>query len=89
MSRSTLRLSEALAIMENKDEAFTVSFWTYDAARKKGGELIVMKNCTRAGVSNTDGNKGFISLVNKENSHHPIKVRTWLIDTLNNCTVIL
>ena len=89
VSRSTLRLAEALKIMDNKDETFNVGFWTYDAKRKTGGELIVFKNCRKAGVSDSEGNKGFISLVNKENSHHPVKVRTWLIDSVNNCTVIL
>lgn len=89
MSRSTLRLHEALSIMDNKDVPFSVAFWTYDALRKTGGELITIKNCTKAGVKNTEGNKGFISLVNKDNTHHPVKVRTWLIDSLNNCTVIL
>jgi hypothetical protein len=86
---NTLRLSEALQIMENKDERFKVSFWTHNASAKTGGELVTIKNCSKAGVQKSPGNSGFISLVNNENSHHPIKVNTWLIHSLNNSIVIL
>jgi hypothetical protein len=81
----SIRLSEALSIMQNRTVPFSLSFYTYNQKTGSTGELIKLDKVVRCGLPYADrmDDMGLIGVKKIDDSGHPYAVHTWLIDEFN------
>lgn len=76
-----LHLTDALAIMKDKQTPFSVAFVTCDEANKKGGELITLEKASMCGLPYES--KQRIGIRQWDNNYHPFAVHAHLIIEVN------
>jgi len=84
-----ISLIDALGITEEKSRPFAIRFVTFDASRKKGGQIIDLSNAVRVGTSHNQKDNDTITVKQLNNSHHPHTVHTHLILSVNNNQIFI
>ncbi len=76
-----LHLNDALAIINDRQSAFSISFISCDEKKKSGGELIAIDKAVSCGLPFESKHR--IGIRNSENSYHPMAVHQKLITRVN------
>lgn len=84
-----ISLNEALSITEDRTRLFDITYVSLDIARKKGGEVIALAGCQRAGASHNMKNNDTISVVRPNAPHHPYTIHNHLILEVNKQEVFI
>lgn len=85
-----MQLREALGLMDNKSEPFSIKFCSYDESRKRGGEIITLNDCVKVGASHNRKENDTINVkqINRPDAH-PYVVHTHLIMALNETDIFI
>lgn len=76
-----LHLNDALNIMKDKSQAFSISFVTCDEVKKTGGEKVTIEKAFMCGLPYES--KQRIGIKTEGNNYHPMAVHQRLILELN------
>lgn len=82
----TIRLKQALQAMEN-EPGFSITYVNYNNTTKKGGKLISLRNCNRAGFNAADKKNRTINVLHP-GAEKPVKIHQFLITAYNQKVVI-
>ena len=80
-----LHLTDALAVMKDKQTQFSIEFVTCDDSNKKGGELIQLEKASMCGLPYES--KQRIGIRQWDNDYHPFAVHMHLITKVNGIKV--
>lgn len=76
-----LHLNDALSIMKDKSQPFSVEFITCDETKKTGGEIVKIEKAFMCGLPYES--KQRIGIKTEGNNYHPMAVHLRLILSLN------
>lgn len=68
---------------------FSITFYTADKSRNKGGEKIQLKSAIRTGLQRVMNKKKYVGVSVPNNTHHPYSVHLYLITEFNGKKVII
>ena len=78
-----MSLNDALNLMDQKEDPFSIKFVTFNKKKQSGGEIIEMPEAVKCGLAVNMMKNGLIGIRHPDNTNHPIPVHIRLITEVN------